>query len=188
MVLNLDTAMTVCLDDTVTSQELKTAVDTSNYEEMGEDIEVVDEYQPCAEESVRADISENVCFAKKANVRKTVMIEENPKSKTKKKRKRPVGQKQSENEIVYDKIQKGNKVRKYTKEMQNRDAITKKAYKMRKQAASTVSDVDDKFATAAIAPTRKFDKIIYNSATTDDAIDKLEHAFADVTSDVMNAE
>lgn len=186
MTLNLDTVMTVCLDDTVTSQELKTAVDTSNYEEMGEDIEVVDEYQPCAEESVRADISENVCFAKKTDVRKTVMIEENPKPK--KKRKRPVRQKQSENEIVYDKIQKGNKVRKYTKEMQNRDAITKKAYKMRKQAASTVSDVDDKFATAAIAPTRKFDKIIYNSATTDDAIDKLEYAFADVTSDAMNAE
>lgn len=79
---------------------------------------------------------------------------------------------------------RANAVRKYTKEMQNRDAIIKKSKAMRKKAKSTKSVRDDKFAEAAAAPTRRFDKIIYGSATTDDAEKLLDSAFSDVMESV----
>lgn len=77
-----------------------------------------------------------------------------------------------------------NAVRKYTKEMQNRDAIVKKSKAMRKRAKSTKSVYDDKFAEAAAAPTKRFDKIIYGSVTTDEAEKLLDTAFSDVIESV----
>ena len=77
-----------------------------------------------------------------------------------------------------------NAVRKYTKEMQNRDAIIKKSKAMRKKAKSTKSAYDDKFAEAAAAPTKRFDKIIYGSVTTDEAEKLLDTAFSDVIESV----
>lgn len=72
------------------------------------------------------------------------------------------------------------KVRKYTKEMQNREAIIEKSMSMRREALQTESNMDDKFAFDALMPTRRFDKIIYGSATADDAEDMLEDIFDDI--------
>ncbi len=72
------------------------------------------------------------------------------------------------------------KVRKYTKEMQNREAIIEKSRSMRREALLTESSMDDKFAFDALMPTRRFDKIVYGSATTDDAEDMLEDIFNDI--------
>ncbi len=72
------------------------------------------------------------------------------------------------------------KVRKYTKEMQNRETIIEKSRSMRREALLTESNMDDKFAFDALMPTRRFDKIVYGSATTDDAEDMLEDIFNDI--------
>lgn len=73
------------------------------------------------------------------------------------------------------------KVRKYTREMQNRDAIASKSLKMKKQALSTASDFDDKFAEAVqFVPGRKFDNIIYNSSTAKEASVMLDDIYDDI--------
>lgn len=79
-------------------------------------------------------------------------------------------------------------VRKYAKEMRNRDIIAKKSKAMRLMAKKTASSYDDKFAQAAASPTSKFDKIIYGSATAGDAADKLDALFDSVTSSVKEYE
>lgn len=75
------------------------------------------------------------------------------------------------------------RVRKYTKEMRNRDAIVKMSKAMRQAALKTKTTKDDDFADAAMNPGRKFDDLVYNAATSDDAADVLDGMFKDISCD-----
>lgn len=74
-----------------------------------------------------------------------------------------------------------SKTRKYTKEMQNRDVIKKASHEMQKQADKTISVLDDNFVIAARKPGRRFDDIVYNSATSKIAEHELFDDFEDVS-------
>lgn len=76
-----------------------------------------------------------------------------------------------------EKLQLNNKVRKYTREMQNRDAISQLSSMMGEKAQQTMSGYDDDFAVDMIAPTDRFNDLIYNSATPDDVIELINKAF-----------
>ena len=73
------------------------------------------------------------------------------------------------------------KTRKYTKEMQNRDAIKKASHEMHEQSEKTVSILDDNFAVAARKPSRRFDNIVYNSATSKIAKHEVFDDFEDIS-------
>lgn len=88
------------------------------------------------------------------------------------------------NDIIREKMLRDAQVRKYTKEMQNRDAIAKRSRKMCEQARQTKSAADDKFAYSAAAPTKQFDKLIYNSVTADDAVVSLDDIFEDIVDSI----
>ena len=74
MAINLNAVMTVSLDDAVTSQELKAAVDMSAHEEMGSNVEITDEIQFYTDESVSVGVFSSVCFAKEAYIGDAVKI------------------------------------------------------------------------------------------------------------------
>ena len=177
MALNLKVKTAINFNEPVTMQELKAAVskpDAANASQQ-------EQSQEKTQESVKSDA---IIKAKDVKMCKTVSdnravkdVAKNVKlpEKTRRKSKKV-------NDEAFEKIVKGNSVRKYTKEMQNRDAIAKKSKAMRKKARTTASNYDDKFAEAAAAPTKQFDSIIYGSATTGDAEETLNNVFSDVMS------
>lgn len=170
MAINLDAGKAISLNDAVTSQELNAAVDTSSYKRMG-----TSEQEKIASEKVaksKKNIADSVIYAVK---------NDNKQAKRRKKKARKAREKQiAESQ---ERAAQGAKVRKYTKEMQNRDAVIRKSRSMRKKAAMTASGLDDKFAIAAMAPTKRFDCIIYNSATPDDASELLDDVFEAIMND-----
>lgn len=170
MAINLDAGKAISLNDAVTSQELNAAVDTSSYKRMG-----TSEQEKIASEKAaksKKNIADSVIYAVK---------NDNKQAKRRKKKARKAREKQiAESQ---ERAAQGAKVRKYTKEMQNRDAVIRKSRSMRKKAAMTASGLDDKFAIAAMAPTKRFDCIIYNSATPDDASELLDDVFEAIMND-----
>ena len=183
MSINLDAIMAVNLSDKATSQELDKAVDMSSHEEMGGCSEVAEDVSSFNDNCVSGSIAQSICFLKKTDAVKAVKLLRLRSNQRVRDNDDKVHQKISQDEDLTDVILKGNKIRKYTKEMQNRDVILHKARKMRKRAALTASNLDDKFAIAAMAPTKRFDNIVYSSATTDDAAELLDDVFEAVVAD-----
>lgn len=94
-----------------------------------------------------------------------------------------VSRKKRKQQQEREKAAQNGRVRKYTKEMRNRDAITKMSRAMRRAALKTKTTKDDDFADAALNPGRKFDDIVYNAATSDDAADVIDCVFKDISCD-----
>lgn len=172
MAINLDAGKAISLNDAVTSQELNAAVDTSSYKRMGTSEQEKISSEKAAKSKKKKNIADSVIYAAK---------NDNKQAKRRKKKARKAREKQiAESQ---ERAAQGAKVRKYTKEMQNRDAVIRKSRSMRKKAAMTASALDDKFAIAAMAPTKRFDCIIYNSATPDDASELLDDVFEAIMND-----
>jgi len=172
MAINLNAGKAISLNDTVTSQELDAAVDTSSYKRMGVSEQNKAMPEKAMKHKKKKSIADSVVYAAK---------NDNKQAKKRKKKARKTREKQAAE--TQERAAQGVKVRKYTKEMQNRDAVMRKSRSMRNKAATTASDLDDKFAIAAMAPTRRFDDIIYNSATPDDAVELLDDVFEAVMDD-----
>lgn len=174
MSINLNAATAVSLNDAISAQELNAVADMSSYKRMGESID---------ETIVTKKMSQSK--KKKGIDSKSVVYAANNKNKQAKVRKKKAKEAREKQETESrEQAARNAKTRKYTKEMRNRDAIVKKSRSMRKKAAKTESTYDDKFATAAMAPTKFFDSIIYNSPTADDAEELLEDVFEDIMDDV----
>lgn len=173
MAINLGSAITVSLDDAVTVQELQAVIDMSKKGKTNDNIvtDTVMTEETSKSQKKRIDAKSVIYVAKN----------DNKQAKIRKKKAKKIREKQdTENQ---ERASQNTKVRKYTKEMQNRDAIAKKSRKMCNEASKTRSNLDDKFAMAARTPSRRFDNIIYNSPTTDDASELLDEIFEAVMND-----
>lgn len=175
MAINLQVNTAISIDEPVTMQELQAAVKRCKKEtdepkqelsKQSQDSVAVNAQVKARDIKLYKTVSDN-----KAVIRDIQSVESAKKSKYKSK---------AERDEAFEKVLKGNKVRKYTKEMQNRDAIAKQSKAMRKKARKTASNYDDKFAEEAATPTKQFDNIIYGSATTGDAENMLDSAFSDI--------
>ena len=81
--------------------------------------------------------------------------------------------------------QRNIRTRKYTKEMQNREAIEEQSKKLQQIALQTDLTTDDDFADSASRVSRKFDDIVYNSPTTAEAVEDLDDMFDHIHSKCM---
>lgn len=173
MAINLGSVIAVNLDDAVSVQELQMVIGKSDKNTADEETieEVIVTEEASRPEKKRIDIKSVVYAAKN----------DNKQAKRRKKKAKSVQAKQDTES--QERALQNAKVRKYTKEMQNRDAIVNESRKMCNKASKTRSNLDDKFAMAARTPSRRFDNIIYNSPTADDASELLNDIFEAVMDD-----
>lgn len=177
MAINLDFDMAASLGAAITQQEMQSILQNAKrYSSQERDDNAI------SQDTLRENtLSENTAIAAGVRLRGNVTGEKAAVRiiKLVKPAKRLQSKPKRRNKTELDRA-RNNAVRKYTKEMQNRDAIAKKSKAMRKRARTTASNYDDKFAEAAAAPTKRFDKIIYGSATAEDAEKTLDNAFSAV--------
>lgn len=173
MAINLGSVISVNLDDAVSVQELQMVIGVPDRNAPNEETveEVIATEEASKTEKKRIDIK-SVVYAAKSD---------NKQAKRRKKKAKSVQVKQDTE--PQERALQNAKVRKYTKEMQNRDAIVNESRKMHNKASRTRSSLDDKFAMAARTPSRRFDNIIYNSATADDASELINDIFEAVMDD-----
>lgn len=184
--VNFDNVAVKC-DIRITAQELRDAVnsDDSNASTDDGSVEFTIEHELDTEreqEEKQVVIKENdINFSRQHDARVSKKISKKPKKCDNNNTKKIHAQNQQ-------KAARINKVRKYTKEMQNREAVKDSYSKMKKMATSTVSTFDDKFVHGAKHCNYKFDDAIYNSPTADDASDIAFDIADDIIDDVESYE
>ena len=172
MALNLDNISSVNIQEPVTHEEMQLI--NNNYNAIRQEAE--QEHQ--VEETVQAArrFNSNIIFASDFRKDSSLPCKFRPRKK-----KKDINKKRREQQ-EREQASRNGKVRKYTKEMRNRDAIEKAAKDLRREAIKTATLDDDRLINSAMSPGRKFDKIIYGTVTSD-VEDKFEDLFDDANDD-----
>lgn len=144
--LNLQDDFRMTLDRPVTVTELQAVRQEQAGSDRNEETEII-----VAQGGVKlvADFSRSKSIMKRKRTKS--------KNKARKKKERQEREQASRN----------SKVRKYAREMQNRDIIRRKAAELKQQAELTPSSADDKVVAAAINGSRSFDSLVYGKFPSD---------------------
>lgn len=175
MALNFNKRICVNLDEPVTVTELEAVKDNALQQNT-------DTFDDVLVESIdKKRFDDKVKFA--ADFRKNSSLK--CKRRTKRKKKKQELEKKKKEQLAREQAVRNGKVRKYTKEMRNRDEIEDAARDLRVAAIKTATLEDDKLVKAAMQPGRRFDNLIYGTATSD-VEDKFEDLFDNVNDDTGN--
>lgn len=146
MAVNLNTDLTIRLDEPVTSSELRVA--KANQEASQKANETVDNSKAV---KLVSNFSKNKSLMRRRKSRKK-------KKELEKKRREQQAKEQA---------QRDRSSRKYTTEMRNRDVVRQKAVELQNEAQATSSVEDDKFVASKLFSKQGIDKLVYNTVTSD---------------------